>query len=57
MAVDEDSDGNLVLCLLRTENKKEQVKRKVWLMGNVEIPTKTGMLCNINGGPGDAGAF
>ena len=47
-AFDRDKDG-LVLCLLMTENKKENVNKKAWFAEDVELPSEAGMICTIDG--------
>ena len=32
------------------ENKKENVIKNVWFMGNIEQPSEAGMMCTIKGG-------
>ena len=45
----ERDNGDIVLCLLMMENKRESVKRKVWFVIDVRQPSKVGMMCTING--------
>ena len=48
-AVDEDGGDDFVLCSLRLENKKGEVKKKVWFVENVKMPMEAGMVCTIDG--------
>ena len=48
-AGNEDSDNDLVLCLLMLENKDEEAKKKVWLVKNVKMPMEAGMSFTTNG--------
>ena len=41
-------DVSLVSCLLMTENKKENIKKKVWF-ADVKQPAEAGMMCTIDG--------
>ena len=45
--MDED---DFVLCILKMEIKKENVKMKVWFTEDVKQPLEAGMMCTIKGG-------
>ena len=47
-AIDENK-GDLVLCLLTMEIKKENVKKNVQFTEDVKKPMEAGMMCTING--------
>ena len=47
-AIDGDEDDS-VLCLLKSESKKETKKNKVWFVEDDKQPSEAGMLCTING--------
>ena len=40
---------DLVSCLLMMENKKENVKKRVWLAEDFKQPSEADMMCNIDG--------
>ena len=48
MAIDGDED-DLVLCLLTIEIKKENLKKKIQFVEDIEHPTEACMMCTING--------
>ena len=42
-------DGDLLLCLLTSESKKEIKPKKVRFAQDVKLPVEAGMMCNIGG--------
>ena len=42
-------EDDMVLCLFTMESKKENVKEKVWFVGDVKQPSEAGMMCTVDG--------